>query len=89
MDIKHHIETAVSHFGSQEKLAAAIGCSQQQISYLLKAKSISADMAKKIHEATGGKVGKHTLRPDIFDAPRRSGSRQQDASPTPTEGKAA
>ena len=76
MDIKQHIETAVAHFGSQEKLATAMGCSQQQISYLLKAKSISADMAKKIHEATGGKVAKHTLRPDIFDAPRRSVPRQ-------------
>lgn len=76
MDIKQHIEIAVAHFGSQEKLASAIGCSQQQISYLLKAKSISADMAKKIHEATGGKVSKHAMRPDIFDPPRLSGPRQ-------------
>lgn len=72
MALKDHIEAAVAHFGSQEKLAVAIGCSQQQISYLMKAKSISADMAKKIHDATSGKVSKHILRPDIFDAPRRS-----------------
>lgn len=80
MQLKDHIETAVEHFGSQEKLAAAIGCSQQQISYLLKAKSISADMAKKIHDATKGKVSKHVLRPDIFDTPRKQQSRQEGAA---------
>lgn len=27
----------------------------------------SAEMAKRIHDATGGAVPKHELRPDIFD----------------------
>lgn len=52
--------------GSQAKLAEVIGCSQQQISYLLKAKSISAEMAMKIDTATNGAVSKNDLRPDIF-----------------------
>lgn len=72
MALREHIETAIRHFGSQEKLATAIGCSQQQISYLLNAKSISPTMAKKIHDATDGEVAKHILRPDVFDAPRRN-----------------
>jgi DNA-binding transcriptional regulator YdaS (Cro superfamily) len=45
-----------------------MGCSQQQISYLLKAKSISAEMAIKIDEATHGEVSRHDLRPDLFGA---------------------
>lgn len=60
------IEAAVTAFGSQAKLATAMGCSQQQIAYLLKASSITAEMALKVDEATGGAVSKHDLRPDIF-----------------------
>lgn len=71
MSIKKHIERAVKHHGSQAKLAEAIGCSQQQISYLLKAKGITADMALKVDAATDGAVSKHELRPDIFGEPER------------------
>lgn len=59
------INKAINHYGSQAKLADAMGCSQQQISYLLKAKSISAEMALKIDAATNGAVSKHQLRPDL------------------------
>lgn len=62
------IHRAIAHHGSQKKLADSMGCSQQQIAYLLKAKNISAEMAKKIDEATGGAVSRHDLRPDIFGA---------------------
>lgn len=64
------IEQAVKLKGSQAKLAAAVGCSQQQIAYLLRAKSISVVMAKRVDEATGGAVSKHDLRPDFFGAPK-------------------
>ena len=64
--ITDHIRAAIKHHGSQAKLASAMGCSQQQISYLLKAKSITAEMAMAIDEATGGRVPKAVLRPDIF-----------------------
>lgn len=61
-----HIERAVARHGSQAKLAAAIGCSQQQIAYLLKARTISAEMALRVEAATGGAVNRHDLRPDLF-----------------------
>lgn len=67
--IRDHIESAIKLRGSQAKLADAMGCSQQQISYLLKADSITAEMAIKVDAATGGAVSRHDLRPDIFDAP--------------------
>lgn len=64
--LKKFIERAIRHYGSQAKLADALSCSQQQISYLLRASSVSAEMAKKLDEATGGAVSRHDLRPDIF-----------------------
>ena len=66
--LKSQIERAIGHYGSQAKLAEAMGCSQQQIAYLLKASSISAEMALKIDAATNGVVSKHELRADIFGA---------------------
>ena len=69
---EHHrilIERAIEIRGSQVKLAEAIGCSQQQISYLLGAKRVSAEMAVAIDRATNGQVSRHDLRPDIFAAP--------------------
>ena len=66
--LKTLIDRAVRHHGSQSKLAAAMGCSQQQIAYLLKAKSITAEMALSVDRATAGAVSKHELRPDIFGA---------------------
>lgn len=62
-----HIESAISITGSQVKLAEAMGCSQQYISWLLKeAKQISAEMALKVEAATGGEISRKHLRPDIF-----------------------
>ena len=69
-----HIKAAVEFAGSQARLAEVMGCSQQQISYLLKAKSISAEMAIAVDAATAGKVSKHVLRPDIFGAENTKGA---------------
>lgn len=60
------IRSAIKHKGSQAKLAADAGCSQQQIAYLLTAKKITGDMALAIDKATDGQVSKHDLRPDLF-----------------------
>lgn len=61
------IGNAVTSLGSQAKLAAAAGCSQQLISQLLNGEvGITAETALKIHAATNGEVSKHDLRPDIF-----------------------
>ena len=72
-NIRPLIEHAVQIHGSQARLAAAMGCSQQQISYLLNAKSITAEMAKALDEVTDGKVSRHELRPDIF-GPAQAGA---------------
>ena len=70
--LNSYIKTAIDQFGSQAKLAEEVGCTQQQIAYLLKATSISVEMAAKIDKATGGAVSKHDLRPDFFgEAPVR------------------
>jgi len=61
-----HILAAIRVHGSQAKLAAAMGCSQQQISYLLRANAVSAKMALRIEEATGGTVSRYALCPEIF-----------------------
>lgn len=72
--LQSYIEQAVTQHGSQAKLAAAAGVSQQQIAYLLKASSISVEMAVKIDKATGGAVSKHDLRPDFFGERERVAS---------------
>ncbi|MGR3482375.1 YdaS family helix-turn-helix protein [Salipiger marinus] len=75
MMIHTYIQRAIRHHGSQSKLAEAAGCSQQQISYLLKAKRISADMAVKIDLATAGAVSRYEMRPDIFGEGRARGDK--------------
>lgn len=60
------VEQAIKLKGTQANLAAAMGCSQQQISYLLAAKRISAEMAVAIDRATDGVVSKEVLRPDLY-----------------------
>lgn len=68
----HHrdlIESAIKALGSQEKLAEAIGISQQGVSYLLRhAPRVTAEVAVAIERATRGKVRRSDLRPDIFGA---------------------
>jgi DNA-binding transcriptional regulator YdaS (Cro superfamily) len=67
--LHEHILAAISVHGSQAKLADAMGCSQQQISYLLRAKAVSAKMALRIEQATNGTVSRHALCPEIFGHP--------------------
>jgi DNA-binding transcriptional regulator YdaS (Cro superfamily) len=67
---REHVRRAVEIAGSQEKLAAAAGFSQQHISYLLnEAKQISAESAVGIERATAGQVPRHLMRPDMFPPP--------------------
>ncbi|MDP8995442.1 MAG: helix-turn-helix domain-containing protein [Pseudomonadota bacterium] len=68
--MSHHkalLEKAVKIVGSQQKLADAIGKSQQGISYLLNsAPMVSAEDAIAIEKATGGGITREQLRPDVF-----------------------
>lgn len=69
-EFRAHIERAIEAHGSQVKLANAIGCSQQYISWLLSdAKQISVEKALQVEKVTGGKVSRHDLRPDVFGQP--------------------
>jgi DNA-binding transcriptional regulator YdaS (Cro superfamily) len=66
---RRHIRRAIDLAGSQTALANQIGLSQQGVSWLLhEAPQVSAEIALAIHRATGGKVRKEDLRPDIFEA---------------------
>jgi DNA-binding transcriptional regulator YdaS (Cro superfamily) len=64
------VAQAVRLVGSQKALAEKLGCSQQQISFLMThASEISAEDAIGIHRATGGKVPASALRPDLWRCP--------------------
>jgi DNA-binding transcriptional regulator YdaS (Cro superfamily) len=70
MNTANPIETAIGLFGSEEKLAAAIGVSQPAVN---KAKhrvaaggKVSGELAAKIDVATSGKISRHVLRPDLW-----------------------
>lgn len=66
MSFRPHIERAVALHGSQTKLARAMGCSQQYISWLLKeADQISAETAMGLEKATSGSVKASDIRPDL------------------------
>lgn len=72
---RDHIERAIKELGSQTKLANAMGCSQQYISWLLTdADQIGAEMSVAVERATGGKVGRAELRPDLFATPEPQGA---------------
>lgn len=71
MKFRAHVRRAIEVKGSQQKLADAAGCSQQQISFLLNdAENISAEMAIKIDLATDGEVRRSDMRPDLFPRER-------------------
>jgi len=64
------IKIAIDLFGSEAKLASAIGVSQNAVNKakhrVLNGYAVSAEMALKIERATSGKVSKSTLRPDLW-----------------------
>ena len=63
------ITAAIKQFGTEAALGQAIGRSQNAVWSAKRHGRVSADMAKRIHEATGGKIPKWELRPDLWDAP--------------------
>lgn len=66
------LQKAVDVFGSQAALAAAIGKQQQHVQYWLKTK-VPAEHVIPIERATGGKVSRHDLRPDLYPVESESG----------------
>lgn len=61
---------AIEIAGSEGRLAKAIGFSQPAVLYARRQGKASAEMAAAIHKFTDGRVPKHVLRPDLWDAPR-------------------
>ena len=64
------LERAVQRFGCQSSLAAAVGVTQQCVSFwLTKSKHgrLPAEHVQTVSAATG--IPPHELRPDIFPAP--------------------
>lgn len=60
------LKTAIDAFGTQQKLAAALGVKQQYISYWLRNR-VPAEWCRKIEDVTDGAVTRADLRPDLFD----------------------
>lgn len=58
---------AIDIVGGQSALSRAIGCKQQSVwNWLHKQKRVPAEFCIQIERATGGKVTRHELRPDIY-----------------------
>lgn len=58
-----------TYLGGQSfgNLAAAIGCDRTYLWRIAKGeRQVSAELAVKIETATGGKITRHDLRPDLF-----------------------
>lgn len=65
---------------SQQLLADALGCSQSLVSHWVNGrKTITAERAKQIEEATLGTILRHELRPDLFDAPAANSDQSEAA----------
>jgi DNA-binding transcriptional regulator YdaS (Cro superfamily) len=60
------MEAAIKHFGSEVKLAAAIGVSQTAINKAKRRARVSAEMAVAIERASGGVVSRSEFRPDLW-----------------------
>ena len=60
------IESAISDFGSETKLAAAAGVTQASINEAKRKGRVGPRMAMGIEKATEGKITRSVLRPDLW-----------------------
>ena len=67
---------------TQQQFAAKIGVTQGRVSHWVKGATVPAERCAAIEQATGGRVTRHELRPDVFGAVQR-------AADQPTEARAA
>ncbi|UIN00045.1 transcriptional regulator [Yersinia ruckeri] len=66
--INEAIKSAVDMLGNQQKLADACGVKQPSVWFWLHGKKrVSAKNAKRIENATNGKVPAYLIRPDLPD----------------------
>lgn len=64
--VKTLIERAIDQFGTETNLARAAGVAQPSINQAKHTGKIGHRLAAAIDRATGGKISKHELRPDIW-----------------------
>jgi DNA-binding transcriptional regulator YdaS (Cro superfamily) len=67
MDMLSALKRAITHFGSQARLAAAIGVRQPSVSGAVRRGRASAALALKIERASKGAIKAAELRPDVFE----------------------
>lgn len=67
--VRDAIQRAVDIYGSEAKLAAAVGVSQPAVSKAKLSGKISGPLAIAIHRATNGDVPGNELRPDLWLLP--------------------
>lgn len=72
MSENSHVVAAIEKFGSEAKLAAAVGVTQPAIHKAKKAPRVSAELATAIHDATKGEIPRWGMRPDLWKAPSES-----------------
>lgn len=61
------LQRAVKLVGGQSALARAVKVRQGHVwSWLNRSKRVPPEYAMKVEAATGGKVSKHELRPDLY-----------------------
>lgn len=68
-EVRALIEKAISIKGSEAKLGDACGTTQATIWRSKQRGAVSAELAKAIHDATGGAVACWELRPDLWQSP--------------------
>ena len=71
MDVSDAIECAISTIGSQSELARALGIRPQAVQKWVRLGRVPADRVLAVEDATGGKVTRFDLRPDVFGPPPR------------------
>lgn len=64
-----HLQRAIRIVGGQAALARACGCKQQHVwNWINRDRRVPAEFVLAIERATGGRVTRHQLRPDIYPA---------------------
>lgn len=82
------IKTAVALVGSQSELARQVNTRQGTLWKWLRKGVVPAEKCAAIERATGGKVTRYQLRPDVFGTAPSDASAQHATNP-PTEQQAA
>jgi len=60
------MEDAIKYFGSQTKMARALGCSHQNIQYWRRCEHLPVKVALRIEKATNGRITRQMLCPYFF-----------------------